>query len=218
MTATADTSISVPMVKALDRTWREIRHHHADTPEVVITLGSGTVGVAAGSTKLGHFAAARWQRGDDAVAELFVGGEGLQAGAMSVLGTLLHEAAHGVGATRGIKNTSRQGRYHNSAFRALAEELGISVTHDKSLGWSMTTVPGETAKLYMAELRALEKALTAWRHAEARAVRGGRKSSNNPTVHVCSCPSPRKIRVSATTADLGPITCGICGEVFAPEE
>ena len=30
-----------------------------------------------------------------------------------VLDTLLHEAAHALAAARGIKDTSRQGRYHN---------------------------------------------------------------------------------------------------------
>jgi len=44
-----------------------------------------------------------------------------------VLGTLLHEAAHGMAATRQIKDTSRQGRYHNRRFAELAAELGITV-------------------------------------------------------------------------------------------
>ena len=56
-----------------------------------------------------------------------MGGEGLRRGARAVLGTLLHEAAHGVATTRGIKDTSRQGRYHNRRFAELAAELGITV-------------------------------------------------------------------------------------------
>lgn len=219
MTAAVETSISVPMVAALDRMWRAIRRRHDDVPAVVITLGSGTLGVAAGSTKLGHFAAARWQHGDDAVAELFIGGEGLQRGAVPVLGTLLHEAAHGVANVRELNDTSRQGRYHNSTFRGLAEELGITVEHSQRLGWSTTTVPEETAKRYAAEVRALEKAITAWRHAEARAVRGGgRTSNNNPTAYVCSCTPARRIRVAESVATLGPIVCSVCDQEFSADE
>jgi hypothetical protein len=51
---------------------------------VVVTLGAGSVGVPRGVLKLGHFAADRWTSGgadSTAVAELFVGGEGLAQGA-----------------------------------------------------------------------------------------------------------------------------------------
>jgi hypothetical protein len=68
--------------------------------------------------------------------EVFVGGEGLARGPADVLGTLLHEAAHALAHVRGIKDTSRQGRWHNARFKALAEEIGIQVTRDASIGWS----------------------------------------------------------------------------------
>jgi hypothetical protein len=63
---------------------------------------------------LGHFAAGRWQltspdRLSDR-AEVLVSGEGLQRGPVDVLGTLLHEAAHGLAQARSIQDTSRQGR------------------------------------------------------------------------------------------------------------
>jgi hypothetical protein len=45
---------------------------------------------------------------------------------------------------RGIKDTSRQGRWHNARFKALAEELGIEVTKDPRIGWSPTNLPAET--------------------------------------------------------------------------
>jgi hypothetical protein len=40
---------------------------------------------------------------------------------------MLHEAAHALAQVRGIKDTSRRGRWHNARFRALAEELRIEV-------------------------------------------------------------------------------------------
>src|SRR6266545_1119836 len=49
------------------------------------------------------------------------GGEGLRRGARDVLATMLHEAGHGLAAARNLKDTSRQGRYHNAKYKALAE-------------------------------------------------------------------------------------------------
>ena len=76
------------------------QERHPDEPDVVVTLGAGSIGVAAGSLKLGHFAADRWTWAAAAegqvVAELFVGGEGLGRGARRGPASLLHEAAHGI--------------------------------------------------------------------------------------------------------------------------
>jgi hypothetical protein len=38
---------------------------------------------------------------------------------------VLHEAAHGLAVVRGIRDTSRGGRYHNRRFLALAYEVGL---------------------------------------------------------------------------------------------
>ena len=44
---------------------------------------------------------------------------------------ILHEAAHALAYARGIKDTSRQGRYHNKHFKTCAEQLGLAVEHDQ---------------------------------------------------------------------------------------
>lgn len=90
------------LVAVLEGVWEEIRRRHPDVPAVVVTVGAGSIGAPRGGLKLGHYAAARWRpavAGEDvpAIAELFTGGEGLARGAVDVLGTLLHEAAHGRG-------------------------------------------------------------------------------------------------------------------------
>jgi hypothetical protein len=56
-----------------------------------------------------------------------------------VLSTLLHEAGHAL--VHGIKDSSRQKRCHNARFKALADEVEISVTKDPRIGWSPTTIP-----------------------------------------------------------------------------
>jgi hypothetical protein len=52
-----------------------------------------------------------------------------------------HPAARGGARSRRVRqvqDTSRQGRYHNTRYRALAEELGLTVTQVAGLGWSGT--------------------------------------------------------------------------------
>jgi hypothetical protein len=181
---------------------------HPDVPAVVIALGSGSGhGLR---LKLGHFAADRWQRPDGRLPELFVGGEGLAEGAREVLGTLLHEGAHGVASVRQVQDTSRQGRFHNTRYRALAEELGLTVARRGSDGWTDTAVPDATAALYRAELRRLEAALVAYRRFEP--ARRGRTNSNNGVAALCGC--GRRIRVAVSVLEAGPITCGLCGSDF----
>jgi hypothetical protein len=214
MATRQDATISPRLVTALDRTWAAIQVRHPDVPAVVIALGSGSG--TPGHLKLGHFAPDRWQRADSRLSELFIGGEGLQRGARDVLGTLLHEAAHGVAGAREIQDTSRQGRFHNARYRALAEELGLVVAKTGNIGWSDTTVPDPTAALYRTELRHLDEALVAYRRAELGNGRGGRANNNNGVAARCEC--GRRIRVAESVLSAGPITCGLCGTDFEADE
>jgi len=205
--------ISSPMVAALEQAWADIRTRHADVPAAVVVLAAGSIGAPAGTLRLGHFAATRWTRdGEQAerLAEVFVGGEGLARGPADVLGTLLHEAAHAIAHMRGVKDTSRQGRWHNARFKALAEEVGIEPAKDPRLGWSPTAIPQATADSYADTLTVLGRALRLHRTPEA--TRGGRKSSNNSIACVCDC--GRRIRVAAAVLAAGPIICGLCDTEF----
>jgi hypothetical protein len=71
---------------------------------------------------------------------VLVSGEGLHRGSVDVLGTLLHEAAHGLAHARKVSDTSRQSRYHNCRYATLAAELGLEVAHVQPVGWSATSV------------------------------------------------------------------------------
>lgn len=207
--------ISTPMVAALEHAWATIRSHHPVVPPAVIILGAGSIGAAAGSLTLGHFAAMRWHTGVDAeqLAEVFVGGEGLARGPADVLGTLLHEAAHALAHVRGIKDTSRQGRWHNARFKALAEELGITVTKDPRIGWSPTTLAASTRTSYAGVITQLGVALRLYRSAEVRGSGNGKPAG--PPACVCDC--GRRIRVAPSVLALGEITCALCGTHFTPD-
>ncbi len=134
------------------------------------------------------------------------------AGRAAVLGTLLHEAAHALAHVRGIKDTSRQGRWHNARFKALAEELGIEVTKDSRIGWSPTTIPSGTREAYTEVIDELGRVLRLHRAVE---ITGGQAKKPGPPTYVCGC--GRRVRVAPSVLDAGPITCGLCGTDFKPD-
>ena len=80
--------------------------------------------------------------------EVLVGGEGLRRGPVDVQGTLLHEAAHGLAFARGVRDTSRGGRYHNQQYRLVAVEVGLDVGQDGTRGWSATSMTAPTGADY----------------------------------------------------------------------
>jgi hypothetical protein len=199
------------LVAALEHTWQSIRTHHSDVPEAVLVVASGAEGKR---LNLGHFAPHRWQVNGADRHEVLIGGEGLQRGAVDVLGTLLHEAAHGLAQARSIADTSRQGRYHNRRYAALARELGLEVTNLQPIGWSATTVPEQTTAAYAGQLEDLAAALVLWRRQEHRTGPGSR--SRNLLAASCGC--GRRIRVAKTTLAEAPILCAGCEHPFEPAD
>jgi hypothetical protein len=173
------------LVAALEHTWQTIRSRHPDVPEAVVVVASGAEGKR---LNLGHFAPHRWQVNGSDRHEVLVGGEGLQRGPVEVLGTLLHEAAHGLAQARSIADTSRQGRYHNHRYATLARELGLEVTNLQPIGWSATTVPEQTTAVYVDQLEDLAAALVLWRRQEHRIGPGSR--SRNLLAASCGCGRP----------------------------
>lgn len=233
-----DEALSARVVAALENAWAAIRARHPDVPAAVLVLGSGSIGARPGELRLGHFAATRWQRAHHRTAELpevFVGGEGLARDPGEVLATLLHEAAHAMAHVRSIKDTSRQGRYHNRGYARLAEELGLHAREAGTIGWSDTTLTEATRSAYADVIAQLQVAITLWRrpengHPSAGGGNGdgdargnGNTGGDNPSrggrsrnLIACRCPCGRRIRTASTTLAAGPIACGLCGGTFHP--
>jgi len=192
-----------PILDAANEAFKSIRTRHPEVPNAVLVIGSSS------KKNYGHFAKQSWD-GKKPQHEIMLSGESLKRGAVDVMGTLLHESAHALAEAREIKDTSRQGRYHNTKFKALGEELGIQLHEDKSIGWSPTTVPSETAKLYKAEIAALAKALKTYRIPVEAAPKP------KTTVRIeCGC---RGVTVPITFYDKAGLTCDECGEPFLPKE
>jgi hypothetical protein len=197
------------LVATLESVWAAIVGHHPEVPDVVVVVASGS-GSKANQLKLGHFAAGRWEVAGRSQPEVLVGGEGLRRGAPDVLATMLHEAAHGLASARGVKDTSRGGRYHNQRYRALATEVGLQVDQDGSRGWSATVLGAAASLRYGQVLADLSAALVLWRRAERSESKAG--PSRNPNAYRCCC--GRRIRATETTFEEGAIICGRCGEAF----
>lgn len=198
---------------ALEAAWAAIRTRHPEVPAAVIVVGSGSPAKGSQSMKWGHFATGRWQSGDDQLPEVLVSGEGLARTPAEVFTTLLHEATHGLADVRGIRDTSRQGRWHNKQFATLAAELGMSTVKDDKFGFSPCTLTDATAVSYQASIDTLGGALRAFRHAEILATTT-RTTNNNGVSAECAC--PRKIRASLAVFDAAPIWCPECGQFFLP--
>ncbi|MEZ0068602.1 hypothetical protein ABIA32_004631 [Streptacidiphilus sp. MAP12-20] len=138
---------------------------------------------------------------------------------------LLHEAAHGLAAARGIRDTSRAGRYHNRRFLTLADELGLDHNADPhpSSGFSLVTMRPETRERFAETIDRLQRALGD--HAAATSSTGDRsRTFRGPATRhgssgggvrvkaVCGC--GRNVRVVPSVLAQAPIVCGNCGEVF----
>jgi len=119
------------------------------------------------------------------MSEVLITLDGLAGSAAEIFATLLHEAVHAVAFERGIKDTSRQGRYHNGRFRAVAEEFGLETGRDSPFGWSSTALPPGTTARYRETLRALSEALGDHRD-QSTAPRDARARRCQVTL-VCDC-------------------------------
>lgn len=136
---------------------------------------------------------------------------------------LLHEAVHGIAAARGVRDTSRAGRYHNRRFLAVAEELGLDHAEEPhpSSGFSVVTMNAETRRRYRATAERLQRALSAHLAATsgetARSFRGpaARHGSSGGGVRVKAvCDCGRNVRVVPSVLAQAPIVCGACGTPF----
>jgi curved DNA-binding protein CbpA len=196
------------ILKVLEDIWLEIRRWNPEIPPAVIIIASGTEGK---HPRWGHHSPGRWNVAGEQRPEIMISGEGLRRSARDVLGTLLHEAAHALAHARGIKDTSRQGRYHNKHFKTHAEELGLVVEHDQRHGWSASTITDVTQIAYARQLHDLNEAMTLWRHSETTTGPTSRRNSN---FIAAICPCGRSIRVAASTLAEAAITCQACGQDF----
>ncbi|WP_432190449.1 hypothetical protein [Streptomyces sp. Tue6028] len=132
---------------------------------------------------------------------------------------LLHEAAHGLAAVRGIRDTSRAGRYHNRRFLALAREVGL-------VHWGETAGPRgfSTVRASPATRIQYQETIERWDQAMASigsplgSPFGGpasRKRSSGGGKRVkAACGCGRILYVVLSVLVIAPITCQACQKPF----
>jgi hypothetical protein len=223
------------LVLYLEALWATLRDEHPELPAAVVVVASGEEG--AKIPKLGHWGDSRWTLREDGskVGEVLIAGEALEEGADSVLHVLLHESAHALASAREIKDTSRQGRYHNQKYRDIAQEIGLHVEQCKTYGWTVTSLTDELRSTWASAIQGLTSRLVAYRpsrlsvrateaqvkaegEGEGEGSEDGEERKPSRSLLICDCAEPRRIRVSPSVAALGPILCGLCGAEFHPEQ
>jgi hypothetical protein len=180
------TNPTLDILETVDSIIATARDQHPDIPEkIVVVMDSGA---RKGGMVHGHFARLSWH---DDYNEIKLGTESLSRGAVPTLGTILHELSHAIAFTRGVKDTSNKGRYHNGKFREIALEVGIHVEQAGTIGWSQTTVPDSTKDVYADLIERLDKAITTYRvgYIETKGTTAT-KTKKASTKMACGCGDP----------------------------
>ncbi|MEU3690562.1 hypothetical protein [Streptomyces narbonensis] len=203
------------IVSTLEKAWKDIQVQAPDVPNVIFITGTG---LDKDSVRWGHFHASQWVTESGRLHELFISGEALNREPAETMTTLLHEATHGLAHERGIKDTSRRGKYHNQRFVKLAKELGLTwpegQTSDKTRGYSAVAMTPETEERYASTIEALKEGRAAWRELGlAPAAEVTVKSKNTKPKASCIC-GDRFIWTARRTLEEAPVICGICEEPF----
>ncbi|SHN24891.1 hypothetical protein [Streptomyces yunnanensis] len=203
------------IVSTLEKAWRDIQVRHPEVPNVIFITGTGMV---KDGVKWGHFHAEQWITESGRIHELFVSGEALNREPVETMTTLLHEAAHGVCFEKGIKGTSRRGKYHNQRFVKECEGLGLMWPEgqkpDTTRGFSAVVMRPETIEAYAVTIEALKEGRAAWKELGlAPADEAKPKSINTKPKAECACPG-RYIWTAAKTLEENPVICGGCDTEF----
>lgn len=201
--AVAETDL--PVLRALESAWTRIRADDDLIPAVTFELQPGRSS-GCGSVE--------WDTAPVITLNLRESrdGTGNTLPATEILATLLHQAGHAIAAAKGSASAS-EGRYHGVQFGEAASKLGLAVSDQRipGIGYAPDGLAPGSAVRYRSELQALQKALDGW---EPEVVR---RRDRSQTLYVCSCTPPRKLRMSKGVYERGPVTCGICGQPFRPE-
>jgi hypothetical protein len=158
---------------------------------------------------------------------------------------MLHEAVHALAHARGVKDTSRDGKYHNKReFVALAGELGLAWPEWQRphpvIGFSDVQLTEQILADYADTLAYLGAAIRLYRdtfrrlgllggQGEGKGQEGGQAGQDGDGQQrtgkagerfkvACGCQPPRSFWIRAKQFTPGPIACGVCGQDFQPQD
>lgn len=207
-----------------------------ETLQDSVLLTSGGTGRSAD----GWFEADAWLHGEQSVHELFLNADlsnhtSGTSSAEEVLVTLAHELCHVYARASEVKDTSRDGRYHNRKFAEIALQIGLRIGRDRQIGHHTPGLSARGRADYGDLLTELERGLVL-RRAPLLVPRTKPSPPENGTVLTtttgtppsastgkyvfasCRCQGARGVvtlRVSRGSWRPGIIRCTACGESFA---
>ncbi len=221
------------------------RRRQDELPGLVETLQDDVVLTMGGTSRLtyGWFAEGAWRYGDRHVHELFLNADRRVphqsvSVAEDVLVTLLHEACHVWAQLSDVRDTSRDGRYHNRRFAETALTIGLAVEKDTVIGHRTPGLSSWARTDYSDLLSDLERGLVLAREPKPAEPVGGTPDAddeadtnidaNGPTVLAgpttkyifasCRCQDARghlaTIRVAKGSWRPGVICCSACEAPF----
>jgi hypothetical protein len=218
-------------VEAIQQAFDAIREQVPTLPRVVVTVQRQAVDGRQKHTAHGWTTTVPvWTNteSDESYLEVVLTAESLSRGPIPTLGTLLHESAHVLNLTEGVRGCDSNGR-HNKRFKATAEEVfGLEISENHA-GWSETVCPDSTAKKFAKALTFASKATRLVALATARPTSGtvtgtgalgglptttGKASKRNRNNPLAQCGCGNKIRVSNQVLAIG-LTCKGCGEDYS---
>lgn len=186
MTARKIATPTTTIQNALDVALSAIRKHNKSVPEALaVTIGTGK------GKFHGVFTANAWldnggEHAGFARHEIVMAPESFRLGAEQVLTTLIHETAHALAHATDVKDTSRNGRWHNAKFRSLVTDMGLVTEDDSKVGTATPGLMEPTKITYAKELKLLAEALVTYRKPNA-----GKVATPKTTVRIsCECDAP----------------------------
>lgn len=204
-----------PLLQALDALWQRIRADHPELPHAQLAVTP--------NPPRGDHGPERWRWVDEeTISGIVVSAETLKQGPEAVLMCLRHEAAHVLSWRRGVKDTTMYGRYHNQNFLIMAEELGLTwppgTERESGRGYAAVEMTPETLTRHTSDIAKLSETIPLVLPRLMEPVSSASSRRVSRLTMQCGCKPARKMMMSRTIAELGPVVCGVCKEEFKASE
>lgn len=148
-----------------------------------------------------------WKKNDKRLYEINLSSEYIDRDIIYVLSSLLHECVHLSNMIHGRRDTSNGTRYHNQVYRREAERVGLEVSYDKSIGWSITTPSPKLIQLIQ------DNGFANIDHARITKDSEGNKIKKPSSTRTYACPNPNCSCSVRSTRDWL-LICGTCMETM----
>jgi len=205
ITATLEKSESLSIITTALESAHEIIKEETGAPRATILVTRALKGAHAHFT---HFTP--WESDGVKFNEIALNAESFSLGAEHVLDSLLHEVAHSINFSKGVKDCSSN-QYHNAHFARVAHSLGLVTSEIKGKGHAKTTLSTDAVLRWAIPLAIIEQAL------KITALKGdnNKPKGRNTNLIKAQCPCENTIRASKGVLDAG-VSCDACGMQFLP--